>query len=361
MNPLVSIIVPNYNHEAFLQKRLESVYAQTYGEIEVILLDDQSTDASRFYLEKFKHHRLTAHYVVNTKNSGSPFKQWQKGLALANGKYVWIAESDDWAENDFLEKLVPFLEQDDAISLAYCQSRKINAKGKIVDDMLRYTQHFSPNKWERNFVGLGDTEIKEHLVYKNTIPNASAVVFRNSPTISKALNTSMTMAGDWWFWVNIIKGKKIAFLADHLNYHRSHANSTRTNLDITKKKANILEQKAVLALIAALFPTVAPTIKAEEERLVFDLIQWVSPIDFKDIQQFIQENFAPAKRFSSLVLQAYTSWVFNKSKNVKKKLSSKFSPATKPATVQIPSLSPAKYISKSVKYQEVEKSAIVAE
>lgn len=358
MNPLVSVIIPNYNHEAFLQKRLESVYAQTYGAIEVILLDDQSTDASRFYLEKFKYHRLTAHYVVNPKNSGSPFKQWQKGLALVKGKYVWIAESDDWADSNFLEKLVSILEQDESIALAYAQSRKANAKGRIIDDMLRYTQNFSPNKWAGDYVSLGDTEIQKHLVYKNTIPNASAVVFRNSPKVYKALNTSMTMVGDWWFWVNLIKGEKIAFLAEHLNYHRHHANSSRTNLDIKKKKANILEQKAVLELMESLFPSLSDIIKTQEERLVFDLIQWVTPTDFKEIEQFIQENFAPEKRFSSLVLQAYTSWVFNKSKNVKKKLSTKLFPSTKPTTSQNPTPSPSKYISKSVTYQEIEKSAI---
>ena len=347
MQPLVSIIIPSYNHEAFLQKRLESVYAQTYSKIEVIVLDDKSPDASKIHLDKFKHHNLTTHYIINNKNSGSPFKQWKKGLDLAKGKYVWIAESDDWAETNLLEKLVPILEKDETIALAYCQSKKIDAKGQVIDDMLRYTQNFSPNKWASDYVSLGDIEIQKYLVYKNTIPNASAVVFRNTPNLYKSLNTNMTMAGDWWFWVNIIKGKKIAFLPEYLNYHRSHANSTRTNLDITKKKENILEQKAILKLIKSFFPSLKSIIKKQEEQLIYDLIQWVSPKDFKNIESFIQHNFAPKKRFSSLVIHAYTSWVFNKSKNVKKKISTKFFPSTRITATQISTPSSSKYISKT--------------
>ncbi|MCW8968588.1 MAG: glycosyltransferase, partial [Flavobacteriales bacterium] len=75
MNPLISIIIPNYNHALFLKKRLESVYNQTYPHFEVILLDDASTDNSIEILNTYKSHPKTAHLIVNTQNSGSPFKQ----------------------------------------------------------------------------------------------------------------------------------------------------------------------------------------------------------------------------------------------------------------------------------------------
>lgn len=95
MSSLVSIIIPNYNHAAFLQQRLNSVFQQTYQNFEVILLDDASTDASVAILNEYKDHPKVSHLVINERNSGSPFKQWQKGIALAKGEYVWIAESDD--------------------------------------------------------------------------------------------------------------------------------------------------------------------------------------------------------------------------------------------------------------------------
>ena len=96
--PLVSVIVPNYNHEKYLPARLRSITEQTYQNVEIILLDDASTDGSRAILEKFSSEESRARFLPNSQNSGSTFKQWRKGLLHARGKYVWIAESDDAAE-----------------------------------------------------------------------------------------------------------------------------------------------------------------------------------------------------------------------------------------------------------------------
>src|SRR5437899_5669846 len=102
--PRVSVIVPNYNHARYLRKRIETVLAQTYQDFEVILLDDGSTDESREILSSYASgSRVRAEF--NERNSGPPFKQWNKGVGLAQGKYVWIAESDDYADPTVLERL----------------------------------------------------------------------------------------------------------------------------------------------------------------------------------------------------------------------------------------------------------------
>jgi len=101
--PIVSIILPNYNHAPFLEERLHSIFNQTFKDFEVILLDDASTDDSVAIMNKYAEDNKVSHFVINKKNSGSPFKQWKKGLELAKGKYIWIAESDDSCELNFLE------------------------------------------------------------------------------------------------------------------------------------------------------------------------------------------------------------------------------------------------------------------
>lgn len=100
--PLVSIIIPNFNHSRFLRERLESVFNQTFEDFEVILLDDASTDSSVEILEEYAKDPRVSHLVVNKENSGSPFRQWQRGIELSQGKYIWIAESDDSCDPDFL-------------------------------------------------------------------------------------------------------------------------------------------------------------------------------------------------------------------------------------------------------------------
>src|SRR5690606_14670397 len=95
---LVSIILPNYNHASYLPDRLNSIFNQSYQNFEVIILDDCSRDVSLEILNIYKGHPKVSHFIANEVNSGSPFKQWQKGLKLAKGDFVWIAESDDYCD-----------------------------------------------------------------------------------------------------------------------------------------------------------------------------------------------------------------------------------------------------------------------
>src|ERR1700756_5018477 len=99
--PTVSVIVPNYNHARFLPKRIDSILRQSFQDFELILLDDCSTDDSRSILSQHASDpRVRIEF--NQVNSGSPFKQWNRGVGLARGQYIWIAESDDYADERFL-------------------------------------------------------------------------------------------------------------------------------------------------------------------------------------------------------------------------------------------------------------------
>lgn len=101
--PLVSVVVPNYNYARYLDARLTSILNQTFQDFELILLDDASTDDSLEILDKYKNNPHVSHIVVNERNTGSPFKQWMKGILLAKGEWIWIAEADDLCESTFLE------------------------------------------------------------------------------------------------------------------------------------------------------------------------------------------------------------------------------------------------------------------
>ncbi len=104
--PVVSVIVPNYNHERYLEKRLDSIFSQSFRDFEVILLDDASTDNSMDVLMKYAHH-ADVRIVPGETNSGSPFKQWLKGIDMATSDILWIAESDDICDPELLRTLLP--------------------------------------------------------------------------------------------------------------------------------------------------------------------------------------------------------------------------------------------------------------
>ena len=86
--PKVSVIIPNYNHAPYLKERLDSVFNQSFQGFEVILLDDSSTDNSIEVLNIYTSNPKVSHFIINKKNSGSPFKQWEKGIELATGDYL---------------------------------------------------------------------------------------------------------------------------------------------------------------------------------------------------------------------------------------------------------------------------------
>lgn len=220
----VSIIIPNYNHASFLKKRIESVLAQTYQNYELILLDDCSTDNSWQILESYSKHAKVTAVLRNKKNSGSPFRQWKKGIGLAKGKYVWIAESDDWAEPDFLATLIPLLEKGNG--LAYCRSDETDQTGKVFHDFF-WADGLDNKRWRSDYINEGSNEIRNYLLYRCTIPNASACVFRKNLAPLSSGFDKMRYCGDWLFWIKMLETCSLAYSSKTLNHFRHHSMSTR--------------------------------------------------------------------------------------------------------------------------------------
>jgi len=228
--PKVSVIVPNYNHEAFLRRRLSSIYGQTYKNIEVILLDDCSSDQSRVILTEYAaaYPEITR-AIFNTTNSGGPFRQWATGIKAATGDIVWIAESDDFCEEHFLESLVPCF-NDEAVMLAYAKCVFVNRDGSPMRDEFKI--HIGDlacaAKWSRSYVETAHNEVINALGIKNTIPNASGVVFKRPvemPLLEDEAWLSMRVAGDWVFYLHLIRGGKIAFSTEASNFFRRYDGS----------------------------------------------------------------------------------------------------------------------------------------
>lgn len=226
--PLISIVVPNYNHAKFLRLRLNSVFSQTYQNLEVILLDDFSSDESRDILLEYKNDPRVSHCIINQKNSGSTFKQWNKGIALAKGEFIWIAESDDSCEINFLEQLLMphFIHSD--LALSYCQSHRMNAEGEVKGSWITHTSEFDENLFKDDFVYSGNDFIEKFLIHKNVIPNVSAVLFRKSELnriLPLFFEPYMKYNADWYYYIQLVCNSKLAFISDSLNYFRYHNNS----------------------------------------------------------------------------------------------------------------------------------------
>ena len=234
--PKVSIIVPNYNYALYLPKRMESILGQTFSDYEVILLDDCSTDGSQKYLEQYAGTPKVSHIVINAKNTGNPFSQWEKGIALAKGEYIWIAESDDYADSTFLEKMTRLLDDNPDAGYAMCGSHLIDSDGNPIDD--------DYDKWptketKKPFAYKYDSEeyIKHFLLWYNAAYNASMIVFRKKLLGSIDMDFQATRyCGDWLFWIKLAEISNVIVLHERLNYFRRHPKSVTISSDGSEKQ-----------------------------------------------------------------------------------------------------------------------------
>jgi len=227
--PTVSVIVPNFNHAPYLHQRIDSILAQSYQDFELILLDDCSMDNSRDIILSYKENPRVTHIEFNEQNSGTTFKQWEKGIELASGNYIWIAESDDWAETDFLKKVVNEFEKLPNVGLIYTASRLIDAEGNIT------YKNPQPDELEK-IEYTGKTFISSKLSSSNSIWNASMMMFRKSlfPNhIQRQLFVNMKYCGDWFFYVLIAENTNVLEIKQTLNNFRVHSKNVSSAAEMS--------------------------------------------------------------------------------------------------------------------------------
>jgi len=250
---MVSVVIPNYNHASFLEKRIKSVLEQSYDNFEVILLDDLSTDNSREIMSKYKEHPKVSELVFNEENSGSTFAQWKKGINLAKGKYIWFAESDDWASPYFLEYTVKYLEKDKNTSLCYTDSIIVNRNGDTVTkSSVQKNVKFSTTRWDDDYINKGEHEILDFLSTHTTINNMSAVLMRTD-IVKEHINkiTKHKVFGDVLLCSLIIMNYDIQYVAKPLNYYRT--DEKNTSQKHIQSGTIFQEQISVQSQIIALF------------------------------------------------------------------------------------------------------------
>jgi glycosyltransferase involved in cell wall biosynthesis/SAM-dependent methyltransferase len=254
--PRISVIVPNYNYERHITRRLDSIFCQTFPIYEVIVLDDASSDKSVEVIEAYiKRTANNARLIVNERNSGSVFRQWQKGIAYCTGDLLWIAEADDLADSNFLRELAPAFD-DTKMALAFSQSKLIDENGKVLaDNYLEYTKDIS-NRWRKSYINDGSREISESLTVKNVIPNVSGVLFRRS-TLEKAIAEigddlfGYKVAGDWLIYLYVLLQGKLYYDEKPLNLHRRHTDSVTKALDTSNHLREVCQLQEIAQSLSA--------------------------------------------------------------------------------------------------------------
>lgn len=267
--PKVSIIVPNFNHAKYLLARLESIYCQTYNNVEVILLDDCSSDESVAILSDYAK-RCPDKTICrfNEANSGGVFNQWKKGLELATGELVWIAESDDYCSANLLEELVRCF-QNPAVMLAFARTEFVRGTPPVKAwTSEEYLSDLGLGIWEHPFIKSAHAMVKSGWAVKNIVPNVSGAVFRHPGKIrllDDAQWLNLRMCGDWVFYLSIIRGGLVAYSPDATNYYRQH--SLNTSVNAQKEDLYYREHEVVALYLAKLYQLDRADFKKQERQL----------------------------------------------------------------------------------------------
>jgi len=215
--PLLSILIPTYNYGRFLGEAVESVLSQNFGDFELFVIDNASTDETRDVMQKYKDPRVE--FIVNPRNLGS---YYSTGLFFqkARGRYLRSLCADDVLIPDVLEEQVKALNRYRTVGLVNC-------------DMLETDERLENRKLVRCYPGFENGQIVTayalHIV-RNTIGIPSSYMYHREAAQQMKLDSSYHYVGDLKFAIDLLKGR------DYLNidhpglYYRRHG-STSTLVD----------------------------------------------------------------------------------------------------------------------------------
>ena len=208
-NPLVSVIIPNYNSEHYLVECLESVIHQDYRSIEIIVIDDGSTDNSLKVLEEYSQKikvLITAHRGASAARN--------EGLRQARGDFIALLDSDDVWEKSKISKQMK-LAVNHNLDLVYCSSREFYENGKL----------------GRTFIAEYSGDCYDY--YKRfptravIVQGCSGAIFKKSKLQHSGVfdETFSGAAEDWDFFRRLSRVSKVGFCGEVLVHYRKHSAS----------------------------------------------------------------------------------------------------------------------------------------
>lgn len=198
---MVSVVIPMYNSEKTIRRALESVINQSYKTIEVIVVNDGSTDNSRNIVEQFIKDNESYNIVLIDQNNSGPSVARNKGIQVANGDYIAFLDSDDYWERDKLSEQVKIMESNPDIYLLGTL-KKSNDKRRNIKRSVKIISFYK-------------------LLFKNYFTTSSVIVKKEVFQTVGYFNTQKKYSEDYELWLRICYKYKTALYMRELTYYSS--------------------------------------------------------------------------------------------------------------------------------------------
>ena len=299
--PKVSILIPTYNSEKYIEETIESALSQTYKDFEIIIVDNASGDKTYKIMQEYAKKHNNIKIFKNEENIG-PIRNWMRCIAEASGKYGKILWSDDLIKNTFLEKTVNILEQNQDIGFVFSPAIIF---GDISKEKTYYTI--------ANKSGIYSTKsFIDGILFDKDYPNSPACGLFRLEDLKKNLllkipnnfdsDASMHAIGnDLLIYLLTAKDyKKFAYINEPLAMFRAHNDSITIS---TKKTKMVLNYDIAKTYFVDNFIDDIRVIKK------FNAILWLHDKIFKtnrDIEKFYFKNNVYEKDFLFLLKNLFT-------------------------------------------------------
>lgn len=213
--PLVSVIMPSYNHEKFISVAIDSVLNQNFNDHELVIIDDASKDKSREIIESFKEKNNRIRAIFHKENKGIA-KTLNEGIGEAEAEFIALIASDDvWVKNK-LEKQLKVLEKNEDL-IVWSEGEIIDGKGRPTGET--FTQKHGALQRKKS----GD--IFEELLKGNFIFGSSFITKRENLR-DVGFNEQFKYLNDWQFYVDLAKKYNYYYISEPLAKYRIHGSNT---------------------------------------------------------------------------------------------------------------------------------------
>jgi glycosyltransferase involved in cell wall biosynthesis/GT2 family glycosyltransferase len=271
----VHAIVPSYRHAPYVADRIESIFQQTAGNLDLVVIDDCSQDGSDAIIRELQR-KYRFRYFRRPRNSGTPFSAWEFAAREFKDGLVWICESDDVAEQDFLARMLPLVASAKGVVLAYCNSTVIDESGRSIGTTERYLRNnWKTARWTEEFVADGPSELADYQVRGMTVPNMSSALI-DARAFRETFNPVLKrfrLTGDWVFVGMLMLRGKVAFTPALLNNFRKHEATARSTVTSAREQAEFILTKTRLHRLAGRRVRDLPvTLKNDAKRFLYERV-----------------------------------------------------------------------------------------
>lgn len=241
MNPLVSIVMANHNYGRFIEEAVRSVQAQDYPDLELIIVDDGSTDDSRSKIQALAEASGGRVRAIFQKNGGVAAAR-NAGIAAARGEYIGFLDADDALYPNSVSALADFLEQNPDVPMVYANSELFDSEtGRTLG--LWFGKESGRRPYSGHFAG-------ELFFLGNFIPIQTALIRRRALDETGHFNPLYRVGEDWELWLRMTARYDVRYLDQVLSKIRRH------NANISYLPLNWLIQLRILRRSLTLYPEI---------------------------------------------------------------------------------------------------------